>query len=136
VQFKRTARHFLRHLGFHSVKVETRTALHRWISEEGLEFLAHQLLDEHKAPELVLEPIEVLLRSFFRSVVGPARALEGIQSQVGDIRHVRMGLLTQPAGGLVDETKLIVVNAHRTDCAFAEVEDFVTCGRPFAGDGG
>ena len=47
-----------------------------------------------------------------------------------------MGLLTEPAGGLVDETKLIVVDAHRTDRAFDEVEDFVTRGRPFAGDGG
>src|SRR5208283_5986883 len=32
--------------------------------------------------------------------------------------------------------KLIVVDAYRTDSALAEVEDFVTRGRPFAGDGG
>src|SRR6185437_13197350 len=37
---------------------------------------------------------------------------------------------------LVDETILVVVNAHRTDGALAEVEDFVTRGRAFAGNGG
>ena len=69
------------------------------ILEEGLEFLAHHLLDEHEAPELVLEPVEVLLRAFFRAVVGPAGALERIEAQVGDVGHVRMGLLAQPACG-------------------------------------
>ena len=73
--------------------------------------------------------------AFFRSVVRPARALERIQAQVGDVRHVRLGLFAQPAGRLVDEAELVVVNAHRADRAFAEVEDFVTRGRPFAGDG-
>src|SRR6266536_578281 len=47
-----------------------------------------------------------------------------------------MGLFTEPAAGLVNETELVVVNAHRADRAFAEVEDFVTRGRTFAGDGG
>ena len=51
-------------------------------------------------------------------------------------RHVRCGLVTEPAVGLVDETILVVVNAHRADGAFAEVEDFVARGRAFAGDGG
>src|SRR5206468_5593015 len=36
---------------------------------------------------------------------------------------------------LVDETILVVVNAHRADRALAEVEDFVTRGRAFAGNG-
>src|ERR1700731_4949985 len=127
-------RHLFRHLSFHRVKVETRTPLHRRVLEEGLEFLAHHLLNEHEAPELELEPVEVLLRAILRSIVGPASPLERIQAKVGDVRHVRMGLITQPSIGLVNETILIVVDAHRTDCAFAEVEDFVTVGRPFAGD--
>ena len=38
----------------------------------------------------------------------------------------RMGLFAQPALGLVDEAELVVVDAHRADRAFAEVEDFVT----------
>ncbi len=44
--------HLFRHLRFHGVEVEARAALHRRVIEEGLEFLAHHLLDEHKAPEL------------------------------------------------------------------------------------
>ena len=72
----------------------------------------------------------------FRPVVWPACALERIEAQVGDVRHVRMGLFAQPASGLVDEAELVVVNTHRADRAFAEVEDLVTRGRPFAGDGG
>ena len=47
-----------------------------------------------------------------------------------------MRLFTEPASGLVDEAELVVVNAHRADGAFAEVEDFVTRGRAFAGDAG
>ena len=47
-----------------------------------------------------------------------------------------MGLFTQPAGGLVNEPELVIVNAHRADRAFAEVEDFMAHGRAFAGDGG
>ena len=128
--------HPFRHLRLDGVKIEARAPLHRREIEEGLELLADHLLDEHEAPELELEPIEVLLRAVFRPVGRPARALERIQAQVGDVRHVRVGLFAQPAGGLVDEAELIVVDAHRADRAFAEVEDFVTRGRPFAGDGG
>src|SRR5881392_2301774 len=82
--------HLFRHLRFHGIKVETRTPLHRRVVEEGLEFLAHHLLDEHKAPELEFEPIEVLLRAVFRSVIWPAL-------------------------GLVDEAEFVVVNPHRAD---------------------
>src|SRR5438034_5606061 len=118
--------HLFRHLGFHGIKIETRTLLHRRVIKEGLEFLAHHLLDEDKAPELELEPIEVLLRAVFRSVVGPALTLERIETQVDQVRHVNMRLLTQPALGLVDEAELVIVNTNRADRAFAEVEDFVT----------
>src|SRR5260221_10342611 len=48
------------HLCFQGVEVEAGAALHRWEIEEGLDFLSHYLLDEQKAPKLVLEPIEVL----------------------------------------------------------------------------
>jgi hypothetical protein len=37
-------------------------SLHRRKFQEGLDFLAHHLLDEHEAPELELEPIEILRR--------------------------------------------------------------------------
>src|SRR5256886_10804168 len=114
--------HLFRHLRLDGIKVETRASLHRWEFEEGLEFLAHHLLDKHKAPELELEPIEVLLRAVFRSVVGPALALERIEAQVNQVRYVNVRLFTQPTLGLVDEAELVIVNAHRSDTAFTEVE--------------
>ena len=47
-----------------------------------------------------------------------------------------MGLFTQPALRLVDEAELVIINSHRTDRALAEVEDHMTRGWAFAGDGG
>src|SRR5215472_5491188 len=47
-----------------------------------------------------------------------------------------MGFLTEPALGLVNEAKLVVVNANRAHCAFAEVKDFVARGWAFASDHG
>src|SRR5438046_9920934 len=82
--------HLFRHLRFDGVKIETRAFLHWRVFEEGLEFLAHHLLDENKTPELELEPIEVLLRPFFRPIVWPALALERIEAQVDRIRHVTL----------------------------------------------
>src|SRR5258706_5939876 len=105
--------HPLRHLGFHCLEVEARASLHRWVIEEGLEFLGNYLLDEHEAPELELEPIEVLLPPLFRPVVRPARALERIETQVGDDRNVGMGFFAQPSFWLVNKTVLIIVNANR-----------------------
>src|ERR1035438_5023856 len=129
--------HSLRHLRFDGVEVEARASLHRRVLEEGLEFLTHYLLNEHETPELIHEPItEVKLRTLFRPVVGYARALEGIDPQVGDVRHVRMGFLTNPAGRLVDEAELVIVDTYRTDRAFAKIKDFVARGWAFAGDGG
>src|SRR5882724_528497 len=74
------------HFRFHRIKVETRAPLHRRVIEKGLEFLAHHLLDEDKAPELELEPIEVLLSTFFCAMSRPAHALKRIEAKVGDIR--------------------------------------------------
>src|SRR5438034_6083247 len=127
--------HPFRHLRFHSVKIEARAPLHRRVIEEGLEFLAHHLLDEDKAPELELEPIEVLLRAFFRPIVWPSLALEWIETQVDQIWHVNVRLFTQPALGLIDETIFVVVDTNRADRAFAKIKDFMTRGRTLAGDG-
>src|SRR5689334_8252080 len=97
--------HPFRHLRFDSVEVKARTALHRRIVEEGLEFLAYHLLNEHEAPELVFEPVEILLSALFRPIVWPAGTLERIEPQVGDVRHIGLRLFTQPAGGLIDEAE-------------------------------
>src|SRR5271165_925047 len=94
--------HSFRHLRFDGIKVKTSATLHWREFQKGLNFLAHHLLHEDEAPELVLEPIEVLLRPFFCTVAGPAGALKRIKTQVGDIRYVWMGLFTQPALRLVD----------------------------------
>src|SRR5205814_9227615 len=83
-----------------------------------------------------LERFELVLAAFFGPVVRPALALERIETQVDQIRHVNMGLLTQPALGLVDEAILVVVDASRTDAAFAEIEGLVTRRRTLAGDQG
>src|SRR5204862_6125412 len=88
-----------------------------------------------KAPELELPPIEVLLGPFLRPVVGPALALERIETQVDQVGHIHVRLFTRPALGLVDEAILVVVNAHRADGALAEIEYLVTRGRPLASDG-
>src|SRR5436190_3890689 len=120
--------HLFRHFSFDRVKIETRAALHWRVIEEGLEFLAHYLLDEYKAPELELEPIEVLLPTFFRPIVWPALPLKRIETQVDQVRHIRFSLFTKPTLGLIDKPVLVVVDAHRADGAFAEVEDLVTRG--------
>ena len=44
------------------------------------------LLDKYEAPEFVLEPIEVLLRSELGAAIGPARSLEWIEAQVDQVR--------------------------------------------------
>src|SRR4029078_12876040 len=95
----------------------------------------NHLLDENKAPELELEPIEVLLRAFFRPIVWPALALKRIETQIDQVGNVHLCLGTKPAVWLVDVAILVVVNTYRADGAFAEVEDLVALGRTFAGDG-
>src|ERR1700733_5920 len=70
--------HPLRHLGLNCVKVKARASLHRRELNKGLEFLGHQLLDENETPELVLEPVEVLLSTFLGPVIRPAGTLERI----------------------------------------------------------
>src|SRR4051794_15279808 len=81
-------RHPFGHLGFDCVEIEARASLHRRILKECLELLTDYLLDEYEAPELVFEPVKVLLRAFFCAVRRPARALERIKPQVSDVGHV------------------------------------------------
>ena len=116
--------HAFSHFRFHSLKIKARAFLHRRIFQESLEFLADDLLDEHKAPELELEPVEVLLRAVFRPIARPALALERIEAQVDQVRDIHFRLLAEPAVRLIDETIFVIVNAYRADGAFAEIEDF------------
>src|SRR5215471_18134576 len=127
-------RHPLRHLRLHSVEVKTRAPLHRRVIKERLKLFRHHLLDEDKAPELVFEPIEVLLRTFFRSVVRPTLTLERIQPEVGDIRHINMGFFAQPAAWLIDKPEFVIVDTNCANRTFAEIKDFMTVRWTFAGD--
>jgi len=118
----------------YGIEVEARALLHRRKLDRRHRQLFHLLLNKHKAPEFVFEPIEILLSAFFGAAIGPAGALERIEAKIDQIGHVRLGFFTQPASRLVDETILIVVDAHGTQLAFPEVPDFVPVRRPFAGD--
>src|SRR2546427_587800 len=66
--------------------------------------------------------------------IGPARTLEGIEAEVGQVGHVGLGLVAEPARGLVDETILVVADAHGTKLAFTEVPDLVAIRGALAGD--
>src|SRR4051812_22813139 len=123
-----------RDLGLHGVEVEARALLHRRELDRGHRPLLDLPLDEYEAPELVLEPVEVLLRAFLGAAVGPARALERIEPQVGQVRDVGPGLVAYPATRLVDEAVLVVVDADGTELALAEVPDLVPVRRALAGD--
>src|SRR5439155_3460577 len=121
--------HPLRHFRLHGVEIEARAPLHRRIVEEGLKLLRHDLLHEDKAPELELEPVEVLLSSVFRAAAGPTLTLERIEPQVRDVGDVRMGLLAEPPVGLINKAERVIVDPDRADRAFAQVEDLVALRR-------
>jgi hypothetical protein len=95
----------------HGIEVEACAFLHRRKFDRSHGQFLHLLLNKHEPPELVFEPVEVLLRSEFYPTIGPAGALERIETQVDQDRHVRLGFFTQPAGRLVDEAILEVIDA-------------------------
>ena len=88
--------HCLLDLFLHGIEVERCSGLHRWELDGGLRELGNDLLNEYEAPEFVLEPTEVMLRSFLGPVAGPSGTLKGIEAKVGKIGYVRFGFITQP----------------------------------------
>jgi len=91
------------------------------VIKEGLECLAHYLLDEYKAPELEFEPIRsIAVPSFVHDLASlGARTDRGASDE---IRHINVRLSpSQPLGWSMNRY-LVVVNANRADGAFAEVE--------------
>src|SRR4051794_37504730 len=118
----------------HGIEIETRALLHRRKLDRSHRQLFNLLLDKYEAPEFVFEPIEILLRALLGPIVRPARALKRIEAEVGYVGYIRLGFVTQPAPGLIDETKLVVIDANRAEFAFAEVPDLVPFRRPLAGD--
>ena len=108
----------------HGIEVEARALLHwRELHRSHCELL-NLLLHKHEAPEFILEPIEVLLRSDLGPAVGPARTLEWIEAQVDQVGHVRLGFIALPSTRLVDEAILVVVDAHRTKACNARARDY------------
>src|SRR5437016_375174 len=123
-----------RYLGLDRIEVEARAPLHGRELDRRLRQFLHLLLDEHEAPEFVLEPVEVLLRAVLRSAVRPACAFEGIETQVDQRWHVKLRLVAQPTAGLIDEAVFVVVDADGAERAFAEVPDLMPVGLTLAGD--
>ena len=97
-------------LGLNRIEVEAGTLLHWRELHRGHRKLLNLLLDKYEAPEFILEPIEVLLRSELGPAIGPAHSLEWIEAQVDQVGHVRLGFITQPTSRLVDEAILVVVD--------------------------
>src|SRR4051794_2421096 len=88
-------------LRLHGVEIEARPLLHWRELDRGHRKLLDLLLHEDEAPELVLEPLEILLRAGLGPVLRPTRALERIEAEVGQIRNVDLSLVAEPATGLV-----------------------------------
>src|SRR3982074_354221 len=114
---------------FHGIEVEARAFLHRRELDRSHGEFLHLLLDKYEAPELILEPVEVLLRTELCPAVGPARALEWIKTQVGQTGHVELGFFAQPAARLIDEAILEVIDANGAELTFSEVPNLMTIGR-------
>ena len=104
------------------LEIEARAFLHRREFDRGFGQLENLLLDENEAPEFVLEPIEILLRSGLGPALRPSRTLEWIKAKVGQIGHVNLGFFTKPSAGLVDETILVVVDANGAQLALTEYQ--------------
>src|SRR5260370_38862856 len=66
---------------FHSIEIETRAPLHRRKLDGRHRQLFHLLLNKHKAPEFVFEPVEVLLRTVFTPDIGQAGRLKKIKGK-------------------------------------------------------
>src|SRR5438477_8973962 len=98
----------------HGLEVEARALLHGWELDGRHSQFLYLLLNKHKAPEFVLEPLKVFLRPRSSLIKRPSRALERVQSQVGQEGHIYLGLGAEPATRLVDKTILIIIDAHCT----------------------
>ena len=122
----------LLNLRFDGFEIEARALLQRRKLDECHRFLGNHLLQEDEAPELV--DVEVRHIVCGTHVAFPNHlSLEGIEPEVGEQWHVQMHCAARPAVGLVNQTELPVVNAHRAQGPLGKIEDFVPGGPPLAG---
>src|SRR5271157_1358225 len=118
----------LEQLFLHGLKVECRALLHGREFDEARTELRDLLLYQYEPPELVDVPVEEAERA------RQTRTLERVQPDVGQDRPVDLDRAANPAVRLIDETVLEVVEAHRAERAFREVEDLMTPRWPLAGE--
>src|ERR1700710_118788 len=112
-------------LRLHPFEVEARALLHRRELDRGHGQLLDLLLDQNETPEFVLVPFPVLQRSTFGAIFRPTRAFERVETKIDDRRHFRLDLVAEPTAGLVDESILVVADAHGAEVAFAEIPDLI-----------
>src|SRR5262249_27279218 len=117
----------------HGRHIEASSRLHRRKFDEGLRSLRNFLLNESEAPELIDEPVVVGDRTIVLAIEH-AGALIRIEAQIDQDRPVDLLGRAEPAAGLVGEAILEVVDAHRGQRGFSEIENLVTLGRALAGD--
>src|SRR3954454_19542598 len=82
-------------LRLHSVEVEARALLHWRELDRRHGELLHLLLHEDEAPELVLEPLEILLRAGLGPVLRPSRAPKGSRRRL--VRYGTSTLVLSPS---------------------------------------
>jgi hypothetical protein len=85
-------------LRFHGLEIEARALLHGRIIDGRHGQLAHYLLNEHEAPELILEPGEIVLRSA-ESSYRIVKTFERIETKVRQYGCVNLDLGPYPAWG-------------------------------------
>src|SRR5215831_6367155 len=121
------ADHFLAFL-FHRLQVETCGRLHRGIRDRRVREFHHLFLHHHKAPELA--PIKVIKKSrggiIQRFSPNRRRSLERVLPNVHYERHIGSRFLSRPAPWLLEENKLEVVDANRSQVRPTEVPQLVT----------
>ena len=83
--------HPFRHLRFHGIEVEARAPLHRRVLEGRLASLPTSCWTNTKRQNSYLNQSKYCCAPSFVPLSGPAHALERIEAQVGDVRHVRHG---------------------------------------------
>src|SRR5262249_56608615 len=111
-------------------EVERSGRLHWRVVDRCLGELSDVLLHHHESPELASEKILSVPKSaiVWRFATDVRRPFERVLADVDQHRHVRGGLLTWPAPGLLEEYELEVVEANRTQVRTGEVEQLMTHG--------
>src|SRR5262249_14529814 len=115
-------------------QVERSGRLHWRGVDRCLGALGDGLLHPHESPELPSGKNLSITKSphVRRFATYVRRPFERVLSDVDEHGHVRRGLLTRPAPGLLEECELEVIQPNRAQVRAPEVEQLMTRRRPFA----